>query len=254
MKLSTSLVAVKKINSYIPRSNFSNDKLEQVAQLILKAEGVINPLVLHRTSLESYEVVDGHFEYYAAARAREIDPRKGEMIGAFILEEENEGVIQEQIKILRKQKKDVDEKENIGSFSIENSITNIELRIETLIQEFKSEQLSNRQKLEEEFKNIQNQISNGRSHQISDRMSPLDVFNDLNVTDLTSNLKSAGFADKKANQIAEIIECERKNGKFNSLIDVVERVKIKHGQRQNKCISSDKMVDIIDRWSRISFS
>ncbi len=102
MKLSTSLVAVKKIESSTSRADFSEEQLEEVAKLILKAEGVINPIILSRTSLESYEVIDGHFEYYAAVKARELDPRKGEMIGAFILEEEKEEAIKEQIKAIRK--------------------------------------------------------------------------------------------------------------------------------------------------------
>jgi ParB family chromosome partitioning protein len=101
MKLSTSLVAVKKINSNVPRSEFLEDELNQTAELILKAEGIINPPVIRRTSLESYEVINGHFEYYAAVKAREIDPRKGEMIGAFIIESENEEVLMDQVKVLR---------------------------------------------------------------------------------------------------------------------------------------------------------
>ncbi len=104
MKLSTSLVAVKKIGSSTSRTDFSEEQLEEVAKLILKAEGVINPIILSRTSLESYEVIDGHFEYYAAVKARELDPRKGEMIGAFILEEEKEEAIREQIKAIRESK------------------------------------------------------------------------------------------------------------------------------------------------------
>jgi hypothetical protein len=132
-KLSTSIVAVKKITSQEPRSNFADSDLEKVATLSLEAEGLINPIVIRRTSLESYEVVDGDFEYHAAARAREIDPRKGEMVGAFILEPENEEVILEQIKILRKEKttKAIIE---VGSpqavTNLENPITNIESRFE----------------------------------------------------------------------------------------------------------------------------
>jgi ParB family chromosome partitioning protein len=53
MKLSTSLVAVKKINSKLPRSNFSDDDLSRVFDLILKAEGIINPIILQRTSQET---------------------------------------------------------------------------------------------------------------------------------------------------------------------------------------------------------
>jgi ParB family chromosome partitioning protein len=52
--------------------------------------------------MDAYEIVDGDFEYYAAARAKEIEPLKGETIGAFILEQENEELLLEQLEILRK--------------------------------------------------------------------------------------------------------------------------------------------------------
>ena len=102
MKLPTSLVAVKKISSSGARSSFPAEEIEKAAHLIIDVEGTINPIILRRTSLESYEVVDGHFEYYAAVRAREISPLKGEMIQAIILETENEKALLEQVVLLRK--------------------------------------------------------------------------------------------------------------------------------------------------------
>ena len=102
MKLLTSLAAVRKISSTVARSNFSADEIEQAAHLIIEVEGTINPIILRRTSLESYEVIDGHFEYYAAVRAREISPLKGETIQAVILEPENERALLEQVELLRK--------------------------------------------------------------------------------------------------------------------------------------------------------
>lgn len=100
-KLLPSLVAVKKITCSVPRENFSELELEQVAKLSLEASGLINPMVLRRTSMQSYEVVDGHFEYYAAVKAKELEPMKGEMIPAFLLEPENEEVLLKQVKVLR---------------------------------------------------------------------------------------------------------------------------------------------------------
>lgn len=102
MKLPTKLVGVKKINSRTARASFSAEELEQLARLIIRVEGTINPIILKRTSLESYEVVEGHFEYYAAVRAREISPLKGEMIQAIILEPEHEKPLLEQVALLRK--------------------------------------------------------------------------------------------------------------------------------------------------------
>jgi len=101
MKLSTVTIAVKRISSSVPRSNFSEDKLTELARYILDIEGIINPPVVIETGMRTYEVVDGHFEYYAAVRAKEIDPRKGEMIGVFLIEPENESSIRAQMKLIR---------------------------------------------------------------------------------------------------------------------------------------------------------
>ena len=104
MRLSTSCVAVRKIISSTSPADFDSDKIEHLAHQIVKSEGIIRPLVLNRTSLESYEVVEGHFEYHAAVRAREIDLRRAEMIAAYILDPENDDVsesIVEQIKLLK---------------------------------------------------------------------------------------------------------------------------------------------------------
>ena len=102
MKLQTKLVAVKRINSSMARSSFSADDIEKVAHLIINAEGIINPIILRQHSLESYEVIDGHFEYHAAVRAKEISLLKGETVQAIILEPENEETLLEQVNILRR--------------------------------------------------------------------------------------------------------------------------------------------------------
>ena len=101
MLLSPEFVLVKEITSNVPRSQFSESDLEQAAGLILKAEGTIKPLVVRTIGWESYEVVDGHFEYYAAVRAKEINPRDGERIGAFIIEGDKAKVLEEQVEIFR---------------------------------------------------------------------------------------------------------------------------------------------------------
>lgn len=101
MKLSTSLVAVKKITSGRDRSAFPDEQINEIARLILRVEGVINPLILRRTGLDAYEVVDGDLEYYASVKAREIDPLKGEFLSAFILDSDNEESLKKQVQMLR---------------------------------------------------------------------------------------------------------------------------------------------------------
>ncbi|NET59800.1 MAG: hypothetical protein F6K47_27735 [Symploca sp. SIO2E6] len=236
MKLSTSLVAVKRITSTVPRSNFTDEELEQAAQLILQAEGVINPIILQRTSLDTYEVVAGDFEYYAAARAREIDPRKGEMIGTFLVEEENEEVIKKQVALFRKPKAAVVEPTTSNSTALESRLTNIESRIENRINELKNQQEAARQKLEQELQELQTQIP--------PKHVPLEMFNNLSLTELAFRLTAAGLGEKRAAKIAANVEQERNQDKFTSLSDIVARI---------KGISSDTMLKIISNWSRLLF-
>ncbi|MDY6992656.1 MAG: hypothetical protein SVR94_08645 [Pseudomonadota bacterium] len=101
-QLSPKIVLVKSIDSPIPRHQFSEAQLKQAAELILASGGVINPLILKRINLEHYQVIAGHFEYYAAATARALDQRRGESINAFIIESETEqALLTRQIEVFR---------------------------------------------------------------------------------------------------------------------------------------------------------
>src|SRR4028118_2055546 len=193
-KLSPSLVAVKRITSAVPRSNFAEADLEKLARLILESGGLINPIIVRRNGMDAYEIVDGDFEYYAAARAKEIEPLKGETIGAFILEEENEELLLEQLEILRKTaitenlvevpetgffhestssqpadsiKNPVSlvEVPNLGenetpqeSSSLEQRLTNIEAQFATQINELKAEYAREQKVLAQSLQEIENRI------------------------------------------------------------------------------------------------
>jgi ParB family chromosome partitioning protein len=193
-KLLVSLVLVKKITSTVPRSNFAERDLEKLAQLILELGGLINPIILRRSGMDAYEIVDGDFEYYAAAKAREINPMKGETIGAFILEPENEGLLLEQVQALRKSAKtenlvdnpetgflyentssqpadsiknpvSVVEVPNLGenetpqeSSSLEQRLTNIEAQLASQINELKAEYAREQKVLAQSLQEIENRI------------------------------------------------------------------------------------------------
>ena len=95
------LIDVKSITSNVPRSQFDETELARLAEMILACEGVLKPPILKVTGLDSYEVIDGDREYYAAVIAREIDPRKGEMIDALVISPNREEVIRKQLEMLR---------------------------------------------------------------------------------------------------------------------------------------------------------
>ncbi len=102
-KISHAIVLVEDIHSSLPRTEFSEADLDEAARLLLKIEGVITPPILLENGVDSYKLIDGHFEYYAALRAGEIDPLKGETINAYLVEDEADvAVYKKQVEIFRK--------------------------------------------------------------------------------------------------------------------------------------------------------
>ena len=102
MLLAPEFILVKEITSNVDSSNFNESDIQELAELILEAEGLIRPITVRPTGIDSYEVIDGHLEYWAAVRAKEINPRDGERIGAFVVEGKKAEAIEKQVKLLNK--------------------------------------------------------------------------------------------------------------------------------------------------------
>jgi len=99
-KLMLSLVAVKRITSDIPASNFDQFDLEVAGELSLSIGGFIIPPVVVRDS-SGYKIISGHFQYHAAVVARQLNPRAGEHIPAIVLESENQATASAMLKMLK---------------------------------------------------------------------------------------------------------------------------------------------------------
>ncbi|AKG24081.1 ParB N-terminal domain-containing protein [Calothrix sp. 336/3] len=244
MKLSTSLVAVKRIICDTPRSIFDNDDIEKAAQTILSVGGLINPLVVARSGFQSYKVINGDFEYYAAVRAREIDLKLGEMVSVYIVEDDNNEVIVKQIELFR-DKNNLPEMTGttiISQETLNSFVKSIESRIDNLAHKLIEENKEKFQ-LEAELKDI-------KKKQLID-IKPLDIFNTFEKLQLVRKLMQTGMNEGEGQKITDAIVKERDMKLFDSLIDVVERVKIK--QKNNKFkkgISSERMLKITDIWLR----
>ena len=226
------LVDVKDITSNMTRSSFSEVDLERIAQMILDCEGIIRPLVLKVTGAESYTVVDGHFEYYAAVRAREKDPRKGEMVNAFVVSPKSENIVAKQAEALRTVESLVSPPPEITN--LESRLANIELRFEKQINELRSEQAQERQRVEDKLKEIESRVPKP--------IEPLKTFNTLSQNELAIKLKRAKLPDKTAEKIAKEIENARRknNHEFEDLRDVLKSV---------KGLGEKTILSILDNWS-----
>lgn len=244
MSLTTSLVDINNIHTTQERSLFSESELQELANLMLQTGGIIQPLIIKKTGLERYKVIEGHFEYYAAVKAQEIDD-DFEMIRAFIIPNEKENFIQEQINLLRKKQTTTNEilPANLNNWEVR--LNNLELRLNDVVQNLQQQQNHSQEQLETKIKQIKSSMSQ--------KLDPLDAFNRLSIEKLAIALRSSGMNSKVAVRIAESIDKERKNKQFISLVEVVERVKQSRGKRKVKAISETRMLDIIDAWSTISF-
>jgi ParB family chromosome partitioning protein len=275
MRLSTSFVAVRKIFSSTSAADFDGDKIEQLARQIVKSEGIIRPLVLNRTSLESYEVVEGHFEYHAAFRAREIDLRRAEMIAAYILDPENDDVsdaITEQIELLKTVKpidlEDIDQKQ----ISVSNPSNSQEDQMVNDIKVFVDKKVASIEKilsgLSSQIQAIQNivgQIQREHDQSISSTQlkqlfeqqltdlkqiiqpvivkppiieteSILQDFNSFSVEELENKISKSGVR-AKAKSFAQGIYDGRQSKLYNSVSDV-----------KVAGLGPETMKKIIDRW------
>lgn len=236
------LVDVKDINSDVPRSNFAEAELENLADMILESGGIIRPLILKATGAENYTVIDGHLEYYAAVRAREKDPRKGEMVNAFVISPKNEDIVSKQAEALREIESPERKVKPLPDVTnLEPRLANIELRLEKQINELRSEITQERQKLEIKLKEI-----HGR---IPQRIEPLNALNTLSKDDLAIKLQRSKV--RGAEKIAKAIDDARrkkKNKEFEDYRDVFESVKSLSAVKG--LLGEKTMLTIIDELSK----
>jgi len=233
-----SLVDVKSITSNEPRSNFAEADLENLADIIIEAGGIIRPLVLKAIGIESYTVIDGHFEYYAAVRAREKSPREGEMVNAFVIDSKVEDLVVKQVAFFKEIDSSIQSiKSEIETTKLEPRLANLELRLEKQFNEFRSEFIQEKQRIDNQFKQLENLIP-----QKGEQSNPLSLLNSLDKEELSIKLQRSRIpgAEKLAK---DIFDARRKKQKqeFEDYRDVVKSV---------KGLGDKTILTIIDEWSR----
>lgn len=231
------LVDVKSITSTVSRSEFSVDELEKLAQSILTVDGLLVPLILKQTGVESYEVLAGDREYYAAVRAKEINPHAAEMVNAFVIPDDRAAAAVEQIAALPPQPSAASAPASVSapqaaSSNTEQRLTNLESRLDTALQEIKQSHRQDMQRLEQQVTTLQQQIPQ--------KVDALDVFNHASPVELLQKLAIAGIKGKTAEKLIKGIEKARSKTPFTSFTDVVERT---------DGLAAKRMLTILDAWN-----
>lgn len=250
MSFKTSLVDIDKINSKIKRSTFSEVELEKLAQSILQLNGIVKPLVLKEISPDKYEIVEGDFQFYGALKAWEIDD-DFEMIRAFIVNEKENDLVTEQLKLLG------DSSISDNNYKSEDNLTvqkdhNLEIRIDNLENRLDRFQQTSEANLQDKVKQLESKISQ-ITEQLPIKLDVLTAFNELPLEKLYSPIQSAGISDTEVSKILDFIGKERKKKPFNCLDEIPDRSKVNRGKGKVRLITEKKLIKIIDTWSKIAF-
>jgi len=231
------LVDVKSISSNVPRSQFPTDEIETLAQSILDAGGLLSPLLLKQTGAESYQVLAGDRQYYAAVRAKEINPRQAETVNAFVVPEDLTDTAVEQFAALHAPLTPPPTPSGTASSGTtagdtNQRLTNLESRLDAALQEMKQTQQRETQRLEKQIQTLQVQVP--------EKVEPLEVFNSAPPAELLKKLAIAGIKGKTASNMITNIEKARKSSPFTSFSDVVSRV---------QGLADKRMLSILDAWN-----
>lgn len=237
-----SLVDVSSIQSNVPRSKFSEDEIEQLADMILECEGVLNVILLTQIGINQYSVLEGDLEYYAAVRAKEKNLRQGEIINAIIVPNNNQESFLKQAEVFKNlsSSKIVVSNESL----LESRVQNIELRFERQLNELAELQRQQQQAIEARFKAFEQYIK--------PPSNPLDILNNCEkLEELTLKLERAKIknSEKLSKAIFEARQ-KKQQSKFNDYQDVFISVKALLKEKNVKGLLGDKtMLAIIDALS-----
>ncbi|MBE9078402.1 hypothetical protein IQ241_14040 [Romeria aff. gracilis LEGE 07310] len=230
-------VDVKSITSGAPRSKFKEAELETLAQSILAAGGLLSPLLLKQTGIESYEVLAGDREYYAAVRAKEINSRAGEMVNAFVIPDKMAELAIDQFAALHQSpptsppEASAETATPAATSTTEQRLTNLESRLDGALQDMKQAHQRDISRLEQQLTQLQQQIPQ--------KVEPLEIFNTSSTSALLQKLAAIGIRGKNAEKLIQGIEQAREQSAFTSFTDVVSRV---------KGLGDKRMLTILDAW------
>lgn len=115
------MVDVKDIQVNTTDHNFSPVVIENLANAMLASGGLIKPLILKQVGLQNYQLIDGYLEYYAALQAKAKDPRKGEMVNAFVISPDQEDLVRQQVTVLQSAHASVNQTETVTNIPANTS-------------------------------------------------------------------------------------------------------------------------------------
>lgn len=242
---------VKEIVSDVPRSNFTEEQIEQLADLILEGGGVIRPLVVKQVDIDRYQLLDGAFEYYGAVRAREKEPRQGELVNAFVVSPKTEAVIHRQIELLQPQDQTETTPQPTAGHAeptpaangrvlgapdqLTAFVTNFVVGSEKRINDLREEQFQFERKMEGRIGELEKALETKRQSDL------LETINTLPDAELITQLTFYGLDATRSQAICSA-RSARADGRFQGYMDLLSNT---------KGLGERGLLGLIDRWQQM---
>ncbi|ETX02383.1 MAG: hypothetical protein ETSY1_03760 [Candidatus Entotheonella factor] len=240
-------VDVKEIESHVPRSNFSEDEIERLADLILQCGGILRPLIVKQEDIDKFILLDGFREYYSAVRAREKNPRHGELVNSFVIAPKDDiEIVHQQITLLRGGQPEVISVATIPSSSSTMQCTTSKhpdisstwiSSFETRLSDTREESFQANRELEIRVSKLEKRLEAKQHHDL------LEFINSADKLGLINKLISLnGTTSNKLEAIYEA-RLQKENGQFIGYQDL---------EKSTKNLGASGLLSLIDNWRRIN--
>lgn len=218
-------VEVKSIRTDEPRSNFSEAQLDQLADLLLKGEGALRPVIVKQIDYANYKLIDGTLSYYAAVRAQEKDARRGEMVNAFIIKlKEDETLAKQQIEALNHGEQSTTANRVVAPVVNPNDESKDQKRPGEWISSFESRLSDTRHAIDTKTQELERRLSKLEKISVEKHVDLLALINTLAKDELAARLVFYGADKAKAKAIVDARN-RKESGKFTDYEDLLDSTK-----------------------------
>jgi hypothetical protein len=246
MELLTSIIDLESVRvrdtSFSPENNAL--QIEALAHAAIALGGLVNVPVVQQSSIEEYDLISGHLEYYAYCKACEIDPRFPDRMTVFISNKKNQAAMQQQLEVLRS----IEESRSNVSPSTAVDLPRDALAIRNLESSFRQERESFVALITQMKERVLGEIES----KLPQPVPPLNLFNNLLNAEAAYNVQRCLkeiLGDKKTGKVITSLQAMcRGEGHhcFQSFAEVLDALKESRKNQAVRLISSKKMLLIID--------
>jgi len=238
-------------------SQFPDSHIQNLANLFLKAGDTVSPILLRKISPIAFEILEGHFEYYAAMKAQEID-EQFTAIRAYVVPNNLESTILEQYRFLRSLSVPVaapvteNLAQNLDLAEMEQAIANrLEQTLSTRIDRILEERIS------ASLQVFTNQITQQLSSQLLD--FKLDIKQSLSFVPINQVLESPTQPKTVIPTVAPVSELEKpvksKSAKATTTATTTKSKAVSSKAKVNSINNDDpKVVQVLNDLNTLNFA